>query len=97
MKGGAQISVEVAYATPARQEIMSAVLEDGATAYDAVVASGITQVFPEIDLEAMDLGIYGKVIKLPKTHALRDGDRVEIYRPLKIDPKQARINRARKK
>ncbi|MDG5500828.1 RnfH family protein [Marinobacter sp. BGYM27] len=97
MKGGAQISVEVAYATPERQEIMSAVLEDGATAYDAVVASGITQVFPEIDLEAMDLGIYGKVIKLPKTHPLRDGDRVEIYRPLKIDPKQARINRARKK
>lgn len=97
MKGGAQISVEVVYATPERQEIMSAVLEDGATAYDAVVASGITQVFPEIDLEAMDLGIYGKVIKLPKIHALRDGDRVEIYRPLKIDPKQARINRARKK
>lgn len=97
MTGDVRINVEVAYATPERQEIRRATLEDGATAYDAVLASGITQAFPEIDPEAMDLGIYGKVIKLPKTHALREGDRVEIYRPLKIDPKQARLNRARKK
>jgi putative ubiquitin-RnfH superfamily antitoxin RatB of RatAB toxin-antitoxin module len=41
--------------------------------------------------------IFGKVIKAPDTHQLREGDRVELYRPLKIDPKEARLNRARKK
>ena len=43
------------------------------------------------------MGIFGKVVKVPADHILREGDRVELYRPLKIDPKQARMNRARKK
>jgi putative ubiquitin-RnfH superfamily antitoxin RatB of RatAB toxin-antitoxin module len=43
------------------------------------------------------MGIFGKVVKKPDEQALREGDRVELYRPLKIDPKQARLDRARKK
>lgn len=91
------IRVEVAYATPEKQEILAVEVPAETSAFDAVVRSGIVDVFPEIDPEATDMGVFGKVIKSPKDHVLRDGDRVELYRPLKIDPKQARLNRAKKK
>lgn len=91
------ITVEVAYATPERQEIIALTMAPGASAFDAVTASGITRKFPEIEPATADMGIFGKVIKAPRDHVLRAGDRVEIYRPLKIDPKQARLERARKK
>ncbi len=91
------IRVEVAYATPERQEIRPVDVPEGTSAFDAVMASDIQTVFPEIDAESADMGIFGKVIKAPRSHPLRAGDRVEIYRPLQIDPKQARLNRARKK
>lgn len=91
------INVEVAFARPERQEIIRLQVEEGTTAVEAVKRSGITAVFPEIDAEKDDMGIFGKVIKNPSSHELRDGDRVEVYRPLKIDPKQARLNRAKKK
>ncbi|MEX0604807.1 MAG: RnfH family protein [Marinobacter sp.] len=89
--------VEVAYAKPEKQQILRVEVHEGATAFEAAMQSGIVSVFPEIDLETVDMGIFGKVVKAPKAHELRDGDRVELYRPLKIDPKQARLNRARKK
>ncbi|KPQ03077.1 RnfH family protein [Marinobacter sp. HL-58] len=91
------IDVEVAFARPDRQEIIRLQVDEGTTAVEAVRRSGITEVFPEIDPEKDDMGIFGKVIKNPSAHKLRQGDRVEIYRPLKIDPKQARLNRAKKK
>lgn len=89
--------VEVAYATPERQEIVPVEVEEGATMLEAVRRSGIAELFPGLDPEQADMGIFGKVVKSPQTHVLRAGDRVELYRPLKIDPKQARMNRARKK
>lgn len=89
--------VEVAYAKPERQEIIEVEVPEGATAMDAVLKSGIEEIFPEIDPATTDMGIFGKVIKKPDAHTLRDGDRVELYRPLIIDPKQARVNRAKKK
>lgn len=89
--------VEVAYARPDKQEIVSVQVPEGTTAVDAVKLSGIVAIFPEIDAESIDMGIFGKVIKKPAGHELRDGDRVELYRPLQIDPKQARLNRAKKK
>ncbi|WP_417547423.1 RnfH family protein [Marinobacter segnicrescens] len=89
--------VEVAYATPERQEIVPVEVEEGATMLEAVRRSGIADLFPGLDPEQADMGIFGKVVKSPQTHVLRAGDRVELYRPLKIDPKQARMNRARKK
>ncbi|MFO7993736.1 MAG: RnfH family protein [Marinobacter sp.] len=91
------IDVEVAFARPDRQEIVRLQVEEGTTAVEAVRASGIDAIFPEIDPEKDDMGIFGKVIKSPSAHELRQGDRVEIYRPLKIDPKEARLNRAKKK
>ncbi|WP_152205288.1 RnfH family protein [Marinobacter changyiensis] len=90
------MKVEVAYAKPDKQQILKVDVPEGTTAFKAAMLSGIDAVFPEIDLETVDMGIFGKVIKAPKSHQLRDGDRVELYRPLRIDPKQARLNRARK-
>lgn len=89
--------VEVAYARPDKQEIVPVTVPEGTTALEAVKLSGITDIFPEVDPGSNDMGIFGKVIKDPAAHELRDGDRVELYRPLKIDPKQARLNRAKKK
>ncbi|SFN20596.1 RnfH family protein [Marinobacter pelagius] len=91
------IRVEVAYARPDKQEIVPVTVPEGTTALEAVKLSGITDIFPEVDPDSNDMGIFGKVIKDPAAHELRDGDRVELYRPLKIDPKQARLNRAMKK
>ncbi|WP_203299625.1 RnfH family protein [Marinobacter sediminum] len=89
--------VEVAYARPDRQEIVPVTVPQGTTALEAVKLSGIVAIFPEIDPDGIDMGIFGKVIKDPSAHPLREGDRVELYRPLQIDPKQARLNRAKKK
>lgn len=91
------IRVEVAFARPDKQEIIALDVEEGASAVDAVKRSGIVTLFPEIDPDNDNMGIFGKAIKNPAAHELREGDRVEIYRPLKIDPKQARLNRAKKK
>lgn len=91
------IEVEVAYARPDRQEIVPVRVPEGTTALEAAKLSGIDSLFPEIKLDAIDMGVFGKVIKDPSAHELRSGDRVELYRPLKIDPKQARLNRAKKK
>jgi hypothetical protein len=91
------MEVEIAYARPEKQRIVTVQVPDDATMLEAVKQSGITELFPEIDLETVDMGIFGKVVKKPAEHQLREGDRVELYRPLKIDPKQARLNRAKKK
>ena len=95
--GISKIKVEVAFAAPDKQKIIGLDVLPGTTMYDAVVQSGIINIFPQIDIENDKLGIFGKTVKKPKEHELREGDRVEIYRPLIIDPKQARLNRAAKK
>ncbi|KRW80854.1 RnfH family protein [Marinobacter sp. P4B1] len=91
------MQVEVAYARPDKQQIVPVKVPEGATALEAVKLSGIVDIFPEIEPDAIDMGVFGKVIKDPASHELREGDRVELYRALKIDPKQARLNRAKKK
>lgn len=91
------IEVEVAYGRPDKQAIVPVSVPEETTAIEAVKLSGITDVFPEIDPDTIDMGVFGKVIKDPAARVLREGDRVELYRPLKIDPKEARLNRAKKK
>lgn len=91
-----KFKVEVAYALPEKQRIIQVSVFPGATVYDAVVQSGIVDVFPMINPDTDKMGIFGKAVKKPKEQELREGDRIEIYRPLIIDPKQARINRAKK-
>lgn len=87
-----EIQVEVAYALPQQQLIVKLKVPDGTTAEQAVQLSGMLQKFPEIDLAQSKLGIFGKATK--HDHVLREGDRVEIYRPLIADPKGARRARA---
>lgn len=89
--------VEVAYARPDKQQILEVIVPEGTSALEAVRISGITGVFPEVEPDSISMGVFGKVIKDLGSHTLQEGDRVELYRPLKIDPKQARLNRARKK
>ena len=91
------MQVEVAYARPDKQQIVPVKVPEGTTALEAVKLSGIVDIFPEIEPDTIDMGVFGKVIKDPASHELREGDRVELSRPLKIDPKQARLNRAKKK
>lgn len=96
------IEVEVAYATPEKQQIITLRVPKGTTAYEAVVKSGITSEFPQIDIESDPMGIFSEVLDgkkrpLPGEYILGPRDRVEIYRPLIIDPKQARLARAEKK
>jgi len=86
------VRVEVAYARPEEQVVIALEVEKGTSARDAVLRSGILERFPEIDLDANKIGIFGKLTK-PDT-ALRPGDRVEIYRPLLADPKEVRRRRA---
>jgi uncharacterized protein len=88
----ASLSVEVVYALPSGADAVALTLAAGATAGDAVRASGMLERHPEIDLERQKIGIHGRVVaeKAP----LRDGDRVEIYRPLPVDAKEARRRRA---
>jgi len=87
-----QIIVEVAYAKPDIQVILPVRLATGATALQAIEGSGILEKFPEIDLKQNKIGIFGKLAK-PET-AVRDKDRVEIYRKLIADPKEVRRLRA---
>lgn len=90
----AYLSVEVAYARPERQEIVAVQVPAGTTVAGAIEASGIRQRFPEIDLGAQPVGVFGQVVEL--TTRLRDRDRIEIYRPLQADPKAQRRERARR-
>jgi putative ubiquitin-RnfH superfamily antitoxin RatB of RatAB toxin-antitoxin module len=83
--------VEVVYALPEGEDVVTVNLAPGATAADAVAASGLDGRHPGI--ERCKLGIYGKVV--PPAMLLADGDRVEVYRPLLIDPKEARRRRAK--
>jgi len=90
------IEVEVAYAKPHRQKIIRLEVEPGCSAYEAVRRSGIVEAFPEIDLDKARMGIFSKRIADPQAHVLKEGDRVEIYRPLSMDPKEIRRVRAEK-
>jgi putative ubiquitin-RnfH superfamily antitoxin RatB of RatAB toxin-antitoxin module len=92
----AEIAVEVAYALPERQRIVAVKVPAGTTAFAAAERSGIAALFEGLDLATARMGIFGKAIGDPRTHVLAEGDRVEIYRPLKADPKEARKARARK-
>lgn len=90
-----ELRIQVCYAEPVRQVLHELTLPAGASIADAIVKSGIAEHLPAAELEACKVGIYGK-LKTRET-VLRDRDRVEIYRPLLADPKDARRRRAEKK
>lgn len=82
------ISVEVVYASEDDQRLLSVRLPDCATVQAAIDASGILTIFPELRHQKLSVGIFSRPV--PLGHVLQANDRVEIYRPLKIDPKEAR-------
>jgi len=88
------IRVEVAYARPDRQALIALDIKEGGTVQDAIRCSGVLAEFPEIDLPRTKVGVFGRRTALDAP--LRDGDRVEIYRPLIAEPKDARRDRARR-
>jgi len=86
------IEVEVAYATPERQCILKVAGHAGMTVQQAIDRSKIAERFPDMDLGNAKVGIFGKLAT--RDAELTEGDRVEIYRPLIADPKEARKKRA---
>lgn len=88
------IRIEVAYAEADSQRIVTLTAYPGITVRQAVERSGIVRFYPQIDMKQLDVGIFSN--SCPLDTVLRDGDRVEIYRPLLCDPKEMRRKRARK-
>lgn len=87
-----RIRVEVAYALPEEHYLVALTLPEGSTALDAVQRSGVLMRYPELDADNLSLGVFSQAVDAG--HVLREGDRVEIYRPLLLDPKAARRLRA---
>ena len=89
-----EIIVEVAYAMPDEQVILSIKVPTNSDVKQAIEKSGIQIKFPSIDLSKNKVGIFGK--KTTLDHVLKNRDRIEIYRPLILDPKEMRRKRAAK-
>jgi len=84
----ATIRVEVVFAVPRHQALVPVELPAGATVAEAIHASGIERQFPQHDLASLPVGIWGR--QAGRDQPLSQGDRVEIYRPLAADPREAR-------
>ena len=82
------ITVEVAYAQPDKQLLLTLKVPVGTTLMEAIEASEIRSAFPALEVDVDRLGVFGQ--RAAADQVLREGDRVEIYRPLLIDPKEAR-------
>ncbi len=79
------MKIAVVYALPNRQMMLTATVPDGATVKDAIERSGMLKQCPEIDFARQKVGIFHKIVTLDTV--LADGDRIEIYRPITVDPK----------
>ncbi|MDF1779836.1 MAG: RnfH family protein [Alcanivoracaceae bacterium] len=90
------IGIEVVYALPEKQKLLSLKVAAGTTMFEAARQSGITEFFPNLDLSVASMGVYGKVEGNPRQREMHDGERVEIYRPLTADPKENRKARAQR-
>ena len=88
------ITIELAYALVEQQVLLKFGVKSGINVQQAIEQSGILSQFPQIDLTQDKVGIFSKVCKLDRV--LENGDRIEIYRPLLIDPKQRRREKAEK-
>lgn len=88
------ITVEVVYGLPQHQVLLSLKVPLGTTALEAVHQSDIAEHFPAIDMSTAKMGIFSNTMSDPASYTLKEGDRVEIYRPLTADPKEVRRRRA---
>lgn len=88
------VAVELVYCSTTRQHVIALTLSAGSSVRDAIRSSALAAQCPEIEMDTVRVGVYGRLVTLDTV--LQDGDRVEIYRPLTADPKQARRRRASK-
>lgn len=87
-----QVTVEVVYAEPSRRWLKRVTLPVDSTVAQAIEASGVVRDIPGLVVDPARLGIFSR--KVTPDHVVGEGDRVEIYRPLTLDPKEARRRRA---
>lgn len=90
------IKLEVVYALPCKQTLLAFTASEDISIKEAIKISGILEQHPDIDIANQQLGIFSKRIQNIDEYRLKDGDRIEIYRPLQVDPKEARRRRAEK-
>ncbi len=86
------VRAEIVYATGQRQELIPLEVEAGTTLAAAIEISKLRALFPDDDLDVCAVGIWGRPVE--RTRVVRDGDRIELYRPLQKDPREARRERA---
>ncbi len=84
--------VTVVYALPDALHVLQVEVAPGATLKEAIEASGLLSLEPELRGGALDVGVWNRVARLDAV--VREGDRIEVYRPLTVDPKEARRIRA---
>jgi putative ubiquitin-RnfH superfamily antitoxin RatB of RatAB toxin-antitoxin module len=89
------ITVEVVYAAAGQQQVRSVELPVGSTVMEAVIAAGFIDELPQGTVDPERLGIFSR--RVPAQQVVRTGDRIEIYRPLMLDPMEARRRRARER
>jgi putative ubiquitin-RnfH superfamily antitoxin RatB of RatAB toxin-antitoxin module len=82
------INIEIVFGLPGTQELIPLTVDSAFTVEEAILKSGIAKNFPEQNINSCKVGIWGRVVQ--KKQSLREGDRIEIYRSLIIDPREAR-------
>ena len=88
MAAPGSINIEVVFALPDRQKLVSLSIDQACTVKEAILKSGIADEFPDQDIFSCSVGIWGRAVQ--EDQSLREGDRIEIYRSLLIDPRAAR-------
>ena len=83
-----QLQVEIVFALPGKQVLLAVTVDHGASIGDVIAASGLAEQFPDESIQRLETGIWGRAAA--RDHRVRDGDRVELYRPLLRDPREAR-------
>jgi len=83
-----KFEVEVVFALPEKQSLQTLLVEDGTTIAEVIAKSGLTKIFPDHRLAELALGVWGREVE--KNRVVKAGDRIEIYRPLELDPREAR-------
>jgi putative ubiquitin-RnfH superfamily antitoxin RatB of RatAB toxin-antitoxin module len=91
-----KIEIEVVYGLAHKQKLVSILVDLGTTVRQGAELSELDKEFSGLNITESKLGIFGKTVRSPESELLKAGDRIEIYRPLLIDPKAARANRAAK-
>ena len=84
----AEINVEVVFAEREKQRLRSLIVKQGTTAAEAITASGVAAEFPDFDFDSAAIGIWGR--EVPPDQVVENGDRIEIYRSLELEPREAR-------